>query len=133
MKQAWGKHYFFNGYGNKDRVSDYGTIKNFATALVTEIDMVAFGEPIVLHFATHDPSKGGYSLAQFIETSLIDGHFVDATGEIYISVFSCKDFDSDTVFAVIDSFFEVYDYNTDAFYRKAGDKGSFYDPFLAGE
>jgi len=44
-------------------------------------------------------------LVQLIETSNICAHFVDATGEAYIDVFSCKDFDIDVVMETITEFF----------------------------
>jgi S-adenosylmethionine/arginine decarboxylase-like enzyme len=67
--------------------------------------MKAFGEPIVEHFATHDPQKGGFSLVQLIETSAVTGHFVDATGEMYLDIFSCKDIPVSIAIEVVQSFF----------------------------
>ena len=55
--------------------------------------MKAYGEPILEHFAVHDPKAAGYSLVQLIETSAITGHFVDKTGEAFLDIFSCKSFD----------------------------------------
>ena len=80
-------------------------IEMFVKQLVEEIDMKAYGEPIIEHFATHDPSKGGYTLLQMIETSAIAAHFVEATGEAYFDIFSCKDFDIDTVIKLIHIYF----------------------------
>lgn len=91
---VWGKHLLIDA-GNCDSkaIKSEETIKAFLIALVERIDMKAYGDPILAHFATHDPDKGGYTFCQMIETSLIDGHLVDKTGDAYISIHSCKDFD----------------------------------------
>ena len=80
-------------------------IAGFTEELVKRIDMKAYGAPIIEHFANHDPSKGGYSLVQLIETSNICAHFVDLNGDAYFNVFSCKDFDPDAVSNCIIDFF----------------------------
>ena len=41
-----------------------------------------------------------------IETSNITGHFVDADGNFYIDVFSCKPFDNNTVIEKVDKYFK---------------------------
>ena len=64
--------------------------------MVKRIKMKAFGEPIVEHFATHDPKAAGFSLVQLIETSAITGHFVDDDGSAYLDIFSCMTFDIET-------------------------------------
>jgi hypothetical protein len=81
--------------------------------------MKAYGLPMIEHFATHDPSKGGFTACQMIETSLIDGHFVDATGDAYISVHSCKEFSLETVKSTIQEFFKPVSINDYVVYRQA--------------
>lgn len=78
----------------------------FVKELVKEIGMEAYGDPWVERFATHDPTKGGYSLYQMITTSSISSHFVDLTGDAYIDVFSCKEFNDNFVLAVVDKYFK---------------------------
>lgn len=103
---AWGIHYLVDCSScDKNSIKDENNLRNFLSTLVEKIDMKAYGEPILAHFATHDPSKGGYTICQMIETSLIDGHFVDETGDAYISVHSCKDFSVETINEVIQQFF----------------------------
>jgi len=41
-----------------------------------------------------------------IETSNITGHFCDKNGNFYIDVFSCKPFNDDVVFDVVDKYFK---------------------------
>lgn len=106
-KGYWGYHLILDCQGCAiPLVSDRENIKNFIKTLVDAIDMKAYGEPILEHFATHDPSKGGYSLVQLIETSSITGHFVDLNGDAYIDIFSCKPFSSETVKEVVHAFFK---------------------------
>ena len=104
---------------NHEGIVSRDNIYNFTKELVKRIDMVAFGEPVIEHFATHDPSKGGYTICQMIETSLIDGHFVDKTGEAYISVHSCKEFNTEDVKDVVKEFFCPIDMKENIIYRQA--------------
>lgn len=118
-KAPWGYHFAVNAVCSKDKVSDAEVIKAFSKDLVDAIDMKAFGDPIVVHFAEHDPVKAGYSLVQLIETSNICGHFVDASGEAYIDVFSCKEFDPNVVLRKIEEYFESTGGNCQFFVRDA--------------
>jgi S-adenosylmethionine decarboxylase len=105
-KGYWGYHLILDCSGcDVHLVSDRDNIKSFVETLVEAIDMKAYGEPILEHFATHDPTKGGYSLVQLIETSSITGHFVDQNGDAYINIFSCKPFSFETVQEVVNTFF----------------------------
>jgi S-adenosylmethionine decarboxylase len=98
----WGYHLILDCQAcNRDEISSRENLAAFVRALVKEIDMVAYGEPVLEHFATHDPSKGGFSLVQLIETSSITGHFVDTNGDAYLDIFSCKPFDIETVKRVV--------------------------------
>lgn len=104
----WGKHGLFDCAGCREEAIANGEhIAAFSKKLVEVIQMKAFGEPILERFAMDDPSRGGYTLVQLIETSLIDGHFVEGKGEAYISVHSCKDFDEAVVRRTIHEFFDA--------------------------
>lgn len=70
-------------------IRDPDHIKRFVVALCDAIEMARFGEPIIVRFGA-DPQVCGYSLAQLIETSLISGHFAEATDAAYLDIFSCK-------------------------------------------
>lgn len=103
----WGYHLLLDCSGSPvELVTERGRLVNFVQRLVKDIDMVAYREPIVEHFATHDPDKAGWSVIQLIETSNISGHFVDKDGSFYLDVFSCKPFDSADVIEVVNEFFE---------------------------
>ncbi len=102
----WGYHLILDCKGcNQKEIVDKENLKAFITMLVKEIDMKAYGEPVLEHFATHDPEKGGYSLVQLIETSSITGHFVNLNGDAYIDIFSCKPFSIETAKSVVTKFF----------------------------
>ena len=106
MTAYWGYHLILDcKEGNLDQIQSKENIKLFVEELVAEIDMVAYGEPVIEHFATHDPDKAGYSLVQLIETSSITGHFIDQNGDCYIDIFSCKQFDIKTAQSVVDRYF----------------------------
>lgn len=98
----WGRHLILDCAAcDREAVRSGDAIREFCRDLVESIEMVAYGEPLVEHFATHVPEAAGYSLVQLIETSAITGHFCDATGDAYVDVFSCKDFDPDVAISVV--------------------------------
>lgn len=106
-KYVWGFHLALDcGDCDRDKITSKENIENFSKALVERIDMKAYGDPVAVHFAEHDPGKAGFTLVQLIETSNICAHFVDATGECYLDVFSCKDFDTETVLTTVSEFFD---------------------------
>lgn len=87
---------------DREAVRSADAIRAFSEDLVSSIGMVAYGEPVLAHFATHLPEAAGYSLVQLIETSAVTGHFCDASGDAYLDVFSCKDFDSEVAINVVE-------------------------------
>jgi S-adenosylmethionine/arginine decarboxylase-like enzyme len=90
----------------KELIRDGENIRKFVEELVPAIDMKAYGDPMVVHFATHADDKAGYSLCQMIETSNITGHFVDMNGDAYLDIFSCKPVDIGTAESVIRKYFK---------------------------
>lgn len=93
-REAWGTHLLLDIAGCRhDIVTDPEAIRSFVTDLVEAIDMRAYGEPLLAHFAEHTPEAAGWSVVQLIETSNITGHFCDLSGDAYLDVFSCKPFD----------------------------------------
>ena len=106
MSEYWGYHLILDcKSGDKKLISDKQNIKNFVVELVDRINMVSFGEPTVEHFASHDEKKAGFSLVQLIETSSIVGHFINSSGDFYLDVFSCKEFEIEKVTECVDQFF----------------------------
>lgn len=104
---VWGYHLTLDCSGGaKNKVTDPEHIEKFSKHLVEAIDMVAYGEPLIVHFADHDPDRAGITLVQLIETSNICCHFIDRTGDFFLDVFSCKDFDPEIVKKVVDMYFQ---------------------------
>lgn len=86
-----------------DAITNYDTVYNFTKELVEAIDMVAYGEPQIVNFG--EGNKAGFTLIQLIETSNIAAHFCNETGDVYLDVFSCKDFEQ---FVVVDVFTKYF-------------------------
>jgi S-adenosylmethionine decarboxylase len=99
----WGYHLMLDCAECNDNIKNKETIAMFVKDLVERIDMVAHGEPIIEYFG--QDNKAGYSLLQLISTSSITGHFVDEYGHIYLDVFSCKPFESETVQECVREYF----------------------------
>src|SRR4051794_4009916 len=99
----WGKHLVLDCSScDREAVRSADAIRAFSEDLVSSIGMVAYGEPVLAHFATHLPEAAGYSLVQLIETSAVTGHFCDASGDAYLDVFSCKDFEPKVAIEVVE-------------------------------
>lgn len=102
----WGYHTMMDCSScSKEKITSKENVRNFLKELVPAIDMVAFGEPMIEHFATHDIDKAGISFCQMIETSNISGHLVDLNGDAYIDIFSCKDYDMHTAKSIVEKYF----------------------------
>ena len=86
------------------RATDPEYIGHFIKDLVRLIEMVAYGEPQLVHFADNT-EKAGWTVIQLIETSSIVGHFLDINGDLYMDIFSCKDFNEFRVIGAIESHF----------------------------
>ena len=87
-----------------EHIDNRETIYDFVKRLVTEIDMVAHGEPVIEYLLPGDP-KQGYSLMQLITTSNICGHFMELDGTAYFDIFSCKEFDIDVAQRIVKEYF----------------------------
>ena len=116
----WGKHLIIDmSAGEPALVRSAEQIRRFAARLVEAIDMKAYGPPVLQHFAEHVPEAAGYSLVQLIETSAITGHFCDKSGDAYIDIFSCKDFDAAVAVDVVREVFRPMHVNTLVLARQA--------------
>ena len=106
-RAPWGQHLVldFNGCP-KELLADKENILDWSKELIQAIDMVAYGEPIIEHFATHSHEAAGYTLLQMIETSNIAAHFAENIGQVYIDVFSCKAFDVELALGICKKYFK---------------------------
>ena len=116
----WGKHVIIDmSAGDKERVRSAEHLQRFVETLVGTIGMKAYGPPILKHFAEHVPEAAGYSLVQLIETSAITGHFCDRSGDAYIDIFSCKDFQEELAIEVVRETFRPEHINVVTLARQA--------------
>lgn len=104
--EYWGYHLILDVSGcNAELMSNRQNVYNWIKKLVKDIQMVPIGEPSIEYTAADDIDKAGFTAIQVIVTSSIVAHFIDATGQIYVDVFSCKKFDVDLVKqSLIDAF-----------------------------
>ena len=92
-------------------------IREFAHVLCDRIKMKRYGETVVIHFG-EDPRVEGFSMTQLIETSLVSGHFADASRAIYLDVFSCAYYDPNDAAQFAADYFKAESYNVNVVYRK---------------
>lgn len=91
-------------------IRDKNQLKKFVDELCELIEMKKFGETQIIHFGK-DKRVMGYSLIQFIETSLISGHFAEIDNSAYIDVFSCSLFDPYLLGQFIKNYFKSPEIN----------------------
>jgi S-adenosylmethionine decarboxylase len=102
----WGYHLILDCKScDIDKIASAQNIKDFLKTLVHDIDMKAYGEPIIEHFAADNPKAAGFSCVQLIETSAITGHFVNENGDCYLDIFSCKKYDVEIVKKIVKQYF----------------------------
>lgn len=73
-------------------IRDAAHIERFVIELCERIKVKRFGPTTIVHFG-EDDRVAGFSMTQLIETSLISGHFVNLTNDVFLDVFSCKEYD----------------------------------------
>ncbi|MGR8949270.1 MAG: S-adenosylmethionine decarboxylase family protein [Gammaproteobacteria bacterium] len=104
---AWGYHLILDFAGcPRERLVSKDNLQRWISELIDAIDMKAYGEPVIEHFATHSHDAAGFTLLQMIETSNICAHFAENLGQVYIDIFSCKAFDNEIAAEVCAKYFE---------------------------
>lgn len=108
MSEYWGYHLVLDcKNGRKLNEDSDEDIRVFIKELVNRIDMVAYGEPNIAYLPTpKTPEKSGWSAVQLIYTSSITCHFVDESGDFYLDIFSCKEYDIQKVIEFVNNYFE---------------------------
>lgn len=99
----YGRHLVASAHGCNEALLDKQTIARFLKDITLRIDMVAFGEPFVERFG--GGIEVGISAVQLIETSAITLHTNDGARDLYLDVFSCKDFRAKDALAVVLEYF----------------------------
>lgn len=106
MSTYWGYHLMLDCGGcDFESMTNKQHLQNFVKELVNAIDMTAIGNPWIEQTAIGLPDKEGFSLYQLIVTSNISAHFVNSSRQIYLDVFSCKEFEQEIVKQVVEKYF----------------------------
>jgi S-adenosylmethionine decarboxylase len=107
---AWGLLTSVDVYGcDANTIRDAESIKTFVHELCERIHMKRYGDCEVIQFG-EDEKVSGFSMTQLIETSLISGHFADATNTSYLDIFSCKFYEPREVAEFAVSYFKGTNY-----------------------
>jgi hypothetical protein len=124
VRSAWGLALAVDLEGcSPAAIRSQSGIAQFATLLCELIEVKRFGPATVVRFG-ENPRVSGYSLVQLIETSLVSGHFAEATDSAYIDVFSCKPFPPQSVTEFCTRWFEATTTTTSLILRgEAPDQG----------
>jgi S-adenosylmethionine/arginine decarboxylase-like enzyme len=77
---------------NPGTIRDADKIRDYVAELCVLIGMKRFGKTRVVHFGENERVEG-FSMTQFIETSLISGHFANESDSAYLDIFSCSEYD----------------------------------------
>ena len=108
--KAWGLLTSVDIYNcDPEVIRDANMVKQFVYKLCERINMKRFDECVVVDFG-EDERVSGFSMTQLIETSLISGHFANATNSAYIDIFSCKFYEPRDVAEFAISFFKGSNY-----------------------
>ena len=105
-KNPWGILTSVDIYkSDPDMIRDKKSIEQFVCQLCDIIDIKRFGECQIVHFGK-DRRREGFSMTQLIETSLVSGHFDNASHTVYLDVFSCKFYEPRDIAEFAVSFFK---------------------------
>lgn len=100
-----------------DIIRDAESIRKYVYELCDLIEVKRFGKCEVVHFGERD-EIAGFSMTQLIETSLISGHFVNQTNNVFLDVFSCKFFDPEVVAEKSKAYFKAKEVSLKYLIRK---------------
>ena len=102
---SWGYHLILDCSGcNLEKIKSKNNIWAFVRTLIKRVGMKAHGDTIIENLLAGTDNEG-YSVLQMITTSNITAHFVNKTGDAYIDLFSCKEFEAEIVIATVKEFF----------------------------
>ena len=119
--QYWGYHLTLDCHDcDRINIKNVQCVKDFISDLMERIDMKPIGESRVEYTAAEFPDKAGLTAVQIIVTSTIVAHFIDSTGDLYLDVFSCKQFDIETVVNTVDEYFKPTNTRVNFLTRQAG-------------
>lgn len=112
MRQISGTHLIVDGYVKNSSVFSSETMLQMFDALVETLGMQYLTRPLVtpveleLDKLETDDDEGGVSYFCQITTSHIAAHTWELRGAIMMDVFSCKPFNTDVAFLVLDRYLQ---------------------------
>lgn len=121
MSSYWGYQLVLD-CADSDRlsISNVEHVRDFVKTLLVRIDMLPIGPTHIEYTAAEFPDKAGLTAIQIIVTSTIVAHFIDSTGDLYLDVFSCKQFNIETVVDTVNEYFKPKKIRTNFLTRQAG-------------
>jgi len=106
MKKFWGYHLMIDCSNCKrENIKDINNIKKFINSLIKVCNMKKLGDLKIENLQSGNKDLYGYCVVQLIHTSSITCHFMDISGDVYIDIFSCKEFDCNKVINIINKYF----------------------------
>ena len=116
--KAWGLSTSVDVYHcDPATIRDADKIRQFVRELCERLEMRRFGECQVVNFGD-EARVSGYSMTQLIETSLISGHFANASNSAYLDIFSCKYYEPRVMAEFATSFFQGSNYRMQVSLRR---------------
>lgn len=116
--EAWGLLSSVDIYNcDPEKIRDADIVKSFVKQLCDKLGMKRYEECQVVDFG-EDERIAGFSMTQLIETSLISGHFANATNAAYLDVFSCKFYEPREIAEFAVSFFKGSHYKMQVALRR---------------
>ena len=119
-KKYYGQHMLIDTRQCNSKIISIPDVTQFIKELVVLIDMVGWKEPMVTRFP-EDKALGslqGVSAIQMIYTSSITLHGHDVTRDMYLDIFSCKEYDAEKVENFVKEFFSPVVYKSQTVLRK---------------
>ena len=120
---AYGKELILDLYGCNPKKFNRSDLDSFFKELCELIDMQKceryFWDDLGVPESERQtsPHTKGTSAIQFILTSNITIHTLDMVGEVYVNLFSCKDFDAEVAIDFITKWFEAMDWDEETIVR----------------
>lgn len=119
-RKYYGQHLLVDTQRCNSRITSVPEVTVFIKELVDLIGMVGWGEPLVTRFPEDSAigSLQGVSAIQMIYTSSITLHGHDLSRDMYLDVFSCKEYDEAKVETFVKDFFSPTKCKTQTIFRK---------------
>lgn len=115
----WGFHLALDCKScNKDKISNKEFIAMFTKHIIEIADMVPYGDPQI-EYLLAGTDNAGYSVLQMITTSNFTAHFIDESGDAYVDLFSCKEFDIQKIAGTVKVMLEATDMKATLLHRQA--------------